>query len=245
MAIDAFASKLSPTAVAERSIWKREPEKSFRRCSSSSIHTPVTPKPSQIYATATESDIKFIASAGDLSYGNTYTSGTNTTNTVRELQHSLKESKEYTTALETKLREQTIAQQTLKQELFQLNEKYTSELARADNIGYEKSKIELELEDLTATLFEQANEMVAHEKKISQVLEKDNWRLCKELSAALGRLAEESMQLIELKDKFLKQDTNWKQLQLSYPTSPTMSRSAQVEPKNNDIETSRSRYNLL
>lgn len=241
MVNDTFVSKLSPTTVAERGIWKGGREESFRRCSSGSINTPVTPKPSQIYATTTDSDIKFIASTGDLTYGNTYSSGSNTTNTVRELQHSLKESKEYTNALETKLREQAIAQQTLKQELIQLKEKYISELVRADNISHEKSKIELELEDLTATLFEQANEMVAHEKKISRVLEEDNGRLCKELSAALGRLAEESMQLIELKDKFSMQDTDAKQLQVSHPTSPTMSRTAEVEQKNKDNDISRPR----
>jgi GDP/GTP exchange factor Sec2p len=238
---DAFASKHSPTTIAEKGIWKYEPETNLRRCSSSSIHTPVTPKPSQVHVTPNKSDIRFTDPAGDLTYGNLYTSETATTNTVRELQRSLKESKDYTISLETKLKQQTITQQTLKQELFELNEKYTSELARADNIGHEKSKIELELEDLTATLFEQANEMVAHEKRISQALETDNWRLCKDLSAALSRLAEESMQLTELKDKFSKQDTYWKQLQPPYPASPAMTCRSGLELKSNDNEISRSR----
>ncbi|KAG2174667.1 hypothetical protein INT44_006931 [Umbelopsis vinacea] len=241
---DAYASKYSPTTVAERGIWKHEPETNLRRCSSSSIHTPVTPKPSQIHVATNKSDIKFTGPAGDLTYGTLYTPETTITNTVRELQRSLKESKDYTTSLETKLEHQTSAQQTLKQELFELNIKYTSELARADNIGHEKSKIELELEDLTATLFEQANEMVAHEKRISQALEADNWRLCKDLSAALGRLAEETMQLTELKDKFSKQDTDWRQRRLPYPTSPTMSHRVEIEQKSNVNETDRSRIKI-
>jgi hypothetical protein len=241
---DTFASTHSPTTDAAKGPLKLETVSSIRHCSSGSINTPVTPKPTQVYSAniaATKSEIKLTTQVGGLKYSYPCISELPATTTVRELQQSLKEIKDYTKSLEIKLRQESVAQETLEKDFSSLKEKYISELARADNINHEKRRIELELEDLTVTLFEQANEMVAHEKKISKGLEEDNMRLRKELSDIRQRLTEESMQLMELKGKFSRQEANCKQLQSPYPAISTMISKAEIELKASDAETSRLR----
>lgn len=123
-----------------------------------------------------------------------------------------------------------------------INDKYTSVIGKMDDICQEKKNLELELEDLTVTLFEQANEMVAQQKKISQALEKDNLRLSKELSETLQRLADESMQLRELRDKLCKQDEVHKVSFMPSRSDSAAISNSSLKKMINEMEQSPSRY---
>lgn len=224
---DTCTAALSLEKVAEFGLSKCNSVSNLRRCSSSMIITPVTPKPSQTQAAIVSNnttDVKLQANARDAIFTDFQCRTCPAiTDTVRGLQQSLRESKEYTETLEAQLRREKASQETLERDLRIMNNKYTSQIGRMDDISNEKSKLELELEDLTVTLFQQANEMVAQQKKISQALEADNLRLCKELSQTLQRLEDESTQLTELRDKLCKWDEDQKLSRLSSQSSSTAS----------------------
>ncbi|KAI9312606.1 hypothetical protein BX666DRAFT_1984826 [Dichotomocladium elegans] len=76
----------------------------------------------------------------------------------------------------TQLRGQLAIQQEtirrLKMDMEALNMKYVAEIEHAAETLYEKDRVEQELEELSCRLFEQANEMVAQEKREKRMLER-------------------------------------------------------------------------
>ncbi|KAI9279861.1 hypothetical protein BY458DRAFT_553639 [Sporodiniella umbellata] len=77
-----------------------------------------------------------------------------------------------------------------------LNQKYVAEIERVGNIQHEKDCVEHELEELSRKLFEEANEMVAAEKRARHQLET-------ELKLTQEHLAAEKNQLHELRLRLL------------------------------------------
>jgi hypothetical protein len=185
----------------------------FRRSSSSTIITPITPRPSQSAMTGNE----WLGVPGSMAnrektQSNGYCKAcVEYTETVKALQQSLKQTQERCKSLEDELQTQQETKKLLQVDLHALNTKYTRDIGRLDDITNAKHKLEHELEDLTATLFQQANEMVAHQKRIAREVEADNQRLCKELSETIQRLVDESSQLTELKEKISKENDSHQQ----------------------------------
>ncbi|KAI8058941.1 uncharacterized protein B0P05DRAFT_559133 [Gilbertella persicaria] len=80
----------------------------------------------------------------------------------------------------------------LKLDLETLNQKYVAEIERVGNIQHEKDMVEHELEELSRKLFEEANSMVAVEKKA-------RWQIENELQQTKEQLLAEQAQLHELR----------------------------------------------
>ncbi|CEG65831.1 hypothetical protein RMATCC62417_02530 [Rhizopus microsporus] len=80
-----------------------------------------------------------------------------------------------------------------------LNQKYVAEIERVGNIQHEKDLVEHELEELSQRLFEEANEMVAAEKRARYQLEN-------ELRQTQEHLVAEKTQLHELRLRLLSAD---------------------------------------
>lgn len=95
---------------------------------------------------------------------------------------------------ELKLKDQQLDRLTL--DLQALNQKYVAEIERGGNIQHEKDMVEHELEELSRKLFEEANEMVAAEKRARHQLEN-------ELRLTQEHLAAEKTQLHELRLRLL------------------------------------------
>ncbi|KAG1217832.1 hypothetical protein G6F35_008816 [Rhizopus arrhizus] len=98
---------------------------------------------------------------------------------------------------ELKLKNQQLERLTL--DLQALNQKYVAEIERVGNIQHEKDLVEHELEDLSRKLFEEANEMVAVEKRARYQLEN-------ELKLTQEHLIAEKTQLHELRLRLLSTD---------------------------------------
>ncbi|KAG2172887.1 hypothetical protein INT43_000237 [Umbelopsis isabellina] len=183
----------------------------FRRSSSSAIITPITPKPSLSTMTGNE----WLGVPGyKIQNNDTCKRCDNNTEIIQTLQQSLSQTQERAKSLENELKKQQEAKKSLEADYHVLNAKYTRDIGRLDDIAREKNKLEHELEDLTVSLFQQANEMVAHQKRIARAVEADNQRLCKELSDTLQRLVDETSQLTELKEKIRIENDSYQQSQL-------------------------------
>lgn len=89
----------------------------------------------------------------------------------------------------------------LKYDMELLNDKYVDEIERVAEIQHSKDMVESELEDLSRRLFEEANGMVANEKREKHELEMVQKQLEKQLQETQERLAAEQMQLKELRQK--------------------------------------------
>lgn len=100
-----------------------------------------------------------------------------------------------------KLDDKTTIFQTLQNEMELLNEKYVDEIERVAEIQHSKDMVENELEDLSRHLFEEANTMVANEKRTKHNLEIQQKHLENQLTETRERLAAEQMQLTELKQR--------------------------------------------
>ncbi|KAF9940781.1 Guanine nucleotide exchange factor (GEF) which may activate RAB8A and RAB8B [Mortierella alpina] len=82
-----------------------------------------------------------------------------------------------------------------------LNDKYVDEIEKVAELQHAKEMVEGELEELSRTLFEEANGMVASEARARHQLELTRKHLELELKDARERLAAETLQLKELKSK--------------------------------------------
>ncbi|CAO3570892.1 unnamed protein product [Mortierella alpina] len=82
-----------------------------------------------------------------------------------------------------------------------LNDKYVDEIEKVAELQLAKEMVEGELEELSRTLFEEANGMVASEARARHQLELTRKHLELELKDAQERLAAETSQLKELKTK--------------------------------------------
>ncbi|ORZ01369.1 hypothetical protein BCR43DRAFT_486822 [Syncephalastrum racemosum] len=89
----------------------------------------------------------------------------------------------------------------LKSDMEMLNDKYVDEIERVAEIQHSKDMVESELEDLSRRLFEEANGMVANEKREKHNLEVAQKHLEKQLQETREQLAAEQMQLKELRLK--------------------------------------------
>lgn len=89
----------------------------------------------------------------------------------------------------------------LQSDMEMLNDKYVDEIERVAEIQHSKDMVENELEDLSRRLFEEANGMVANEKREKHQLEMAQRQLEKQLQETQERLAAEQMQLKELRQR--------------------------------------------
>lgn len=89
----------------------------------------------------------------------------------------------------------------LQSDMEMLNDKYVDEIERVAEIQHSKDMVENELEDLSRRLFEEANGMVANEKREKHQLEMAQRQLEKQLEETQERLAAEQMQLKELRQR--------------------------------------------
>lgn len=96
--------------------------------------------------------------------------------------------------------------QRLELDLQTLNQKYVAEIERVGNVQHEKDMVEHELEDLSRKLFEEANAMVAIEKRA-------RWQVENELRQTQEHLLAEQTQLHELRLKLTTADDETVELQ--------------------------------
>lgn len=82
----------------------------------------------------------------------------------------------------------------LQQDMQALNQKYVGEIDNVARVQYEKDLVEHELEELSSRLFEEANAMVAQERR-------EKWALEQELRLTQERLQDEQTQLGELRER--------------------------------------------
>ncbi|KAI7895054.1 uncharacterized protein EV154DRAFT_391521, partial [Mucor mucedo] len=92
--------------------------------------------------------------------------------------------------------------QELRHEIIHLNQKYIDQIDRIQIAEQAQFQVESELEDLSLRLFEQANKMVAEEKKARYVAEKKLMQMERELSTVHQELSDERAQLNELRRRF-------------------------------------------
>ncbi|CAO3632804.1 unnamed protein product [Mucor hiemalis] len=102
----------------------------------------------------------------------------------------------------TLIQKQSLEIQDLRQDLIKLNQKYIHQIDRIQIAEQAQFQVESELEDLSSKLFEEANEMVAQEKKARFLAEKRVAHLERELSGVYEALDYEREQLRELRAKF-------------------------------------------
>ncbi|KAG0185970.1 Guanine nucleotide exchange factor (GEF) which may activate RAB8A and RAB8B, partial [Apophysomyces sp. BC1034] len=103
--------------------------------------------------------------------------------------------------VENRLDEKSEEFQSLQNDMELLNDKYVDEIERVAEIQHSKDMVESELEDLSRRLFEEANGMVANEKREKYNLEIAQKHLENQLKETQERLAAEQMQLKELRLK--------------------------------------------
>jgi hypothetical protein len=134
---------------------------------------------------------------------------------IKNLQKKLKDETECIKSQSTKIEEmtkrieeleddldaKTDAFMALQNDMELLNEKYVDEIERVAEIQHSKDMVENELEDLSRRLFEEANGMVANEKREKYNLEVAQRHLENQLKETRERLHAEQMQLKELRIK--------------------------------------------
>ncbi|CAO3620063.1 unnamed protein product [Mucor hiemalis] len=101
----------------------------------------------------------------------------------------------------TELDTKTNEFQALQSDMELLNDKYVDEIERVAEIQHSKDMVESELEDLSRRLFEEANGMVANEKREKYNLEVAQKHLENQLEETRERLTAEQMQLKELRKR--------------------------------------------
>ena len=94
----------------------------------------------------------------------------------------------------------------LQQDMQALNTKYVSEIERAAETLYQKDMVEQELEELSCRLFEQANDMVAQEKRAKHALEDQLRKTQRQLLAEQNQLRE--LRLQQQQDIVLQKSTS-------------------------------------
>ncbi|CAG8522136.1 12858_t:CDS:1 [Ambispora leptoticha] len=116
------------------------------------------------------------------------------TDELNELQQLLK-------AKTDELNARTSEINDLKKAMTVLNEKYVDEIDKVAELQHSKDMVEGELEELSRSLFEQANGMVAKEAKQRHELEVQRKSLENQLQETKERLLAESSQLQELRER--------------------------------------------
>ncbi|KAI9316268.1 hypothetical protein BX666DRAFT_2155754 [Dichotomocladium elegans] len=106
--------------------------------------------------------------------------------------------------LKAELQEKNEVVERLQQDLETLNQKYVSGINRVAEVQHEKDLVEHELEELSCKLFEQANGMVAAEKR-------EKWLLSQQLQEAEEHLKAEKSQLQELRERMMKEEKQQQQ----------------------------------
>ncbi|KAI8084356.1 GDP/GTP exchange factor Sec2p-domain-containing protein [Gilbertella persicaria] len=101
----------------------------------------------------------------------------------------------------SELDDKTAQFKALQSDMELLNDKYVDEIERVAEIQHSKDMVESELEDLSRRLFEEANGMVAHEKREKHNLEIAQKHLENQLKETRDRLGAEQMQLKELRKR--------------------------------------------
>ncbi|KAI7858403.1 hypothetical protein BDC45DRAFT_307150 [Circinella umbellata] len=96
--------------------------------------------------------------------------------------------------LKAQLAAQSETIRRLKQDMQALNNKYVSEIERAAETLYQKDMVEQELEELSCQLFEQANDMVAQEKRAKHALENQLRKTQKQLLTEQSQVRELRLQ---------------------------------------------------
>ncbi|KAF9359150.1 Guanine nucleotide exchange factor (GEF) which may activate RAB8A and RAB8B [Mortierella sp. AD094] len=120
-----------------------------------------------------------------------------TTSEAAELQRLQKKVQDLESALAAKTDDHISVQR----DMTILNDKYVDEIEKVAEMQHAKEMVENELEELSRTLFEEANGMVATEARARHQLELTRKHLELELKDAQERLAAETSQLKELKTK--------------------------------------------
>ncbi|KAI8073026.1 hypothetical protein BC940DRAFT_290368 [Gongronella butleri] len=115
-------------------------------------------------------------------------------NDMRQLEAAVRD-------VEAQLSQKTEAFEALQTDMELLNDKYVDEIERVAEIQHSKDMVESELEDLSRRLFEEANGMVANEKREKYNLEVAQKHLENQLNETRDRLAAEQEQLTELRAK--------------------------------------------
>ncbi|KAI8136530.1 hypothetical protein BJV82DRAFT_487027, partial [Fennellomyces sp. T-0311] len=109
--------------------------------------------------------------------------------------------------LEKKLLSTNDQMVSLRNDMQVLNDKYVDEIDRVAEIQHAKALVENELEELSQRLFEEANGMVAVEKREKYDLQEAYRHLKEELKETKERLTAEEMQLQELRQKISTEDS--------------------------------------
>ncbi|KAI7850531.1 GDP/GTP exchange factor Sec2p-domain-containing protein [Circinella umbellata] len=107
-----------------------------------------------------------------------------------------------------------------------LNDKYVDEIERVAEIQHSKDMVENELEDLSRRLFEEANGMVANEKREKHDLEIAQKHLENKLKETQERLAAEQMQLKELRQKMEEMAQEQQIHRQSFPSNVSSTRNS-------------------
>ncbi|KAG1050198.1 hypothetical protein G6F43_007510 [Rhizopus delemar] len=94
----------------------------------------------------------------------------------------------------------------LREDLVILNQKYVQQIERSEEAEQKKAEVENEIEDLSHQLFEQANAMVAKEKKAQLLSEQKLAETQKELNKVQDELQEKRSQLKQIREKLEKKD---------------------------------------
>ncbi|KAI7903675.1 uncharacterized protein BX663DRAFT_507273 [Cokeromyces recurvatus] len=131
---------------------------------------------------------------------------------------------------------------SLEQDMVVLQKKYETEKEEAEKAQKAKRDVENELEELSQRLFEEANGMVADEKRQRHELEVQYEHLKEELRICREQMEAEELQLRELKEKMCAQSTEERVdtgSKLEQRASRDMTRLFQRQPmntNNNDID---------
>ncbi|KAG2188933.1 hypothetical protein INT44_004075 [Umbelopsis vinacea] len=123
------------------------------------------------------------------------------TESIKSQQKKIEDMTKRIEELEDDLDAKTDAFMALQNDMELLNEKYVDEIERVAEIQHSKDMVENELEDLSRRLFEEANGMVANEKREKYNLEVAQRHLENQLKETRDRLHAEQMQLKELRIK--------------------------------------------
>ncbi|KAJ2718803.1 hypothetical protein GGI07_005579 [Coemansia sp. Benny D115] len=143
------------------------------------------------------------------------------TQRINELAHEKARHVDYIADLETRVSEQARAIDRqrdvvagLKNDLSEMNDKFVDQVNMTAEIAHSRELVEAELEDLTQKLFTEANTMVAAEKKARHDAEKAAAHLRNIIGDLEVRLANETMQSQELKERIEKMSAEYDDLVL-------------------------------
>ncbi|KAI9474853.1 hypothetical protein BDB00DRAFT_860113 [Zychaea mexicana] len=124
---------------------------------------------------------------------------------------------------EQRLEHTTQQLESLRRDMQVLNDKYVDEIERVGEIQHAKALVENELEELSQRLFEEANGMVASEKREKFNLQEAYKHLQEKFDETRERLAAEEMQLKELREKMQEGEEQQRSLSINGSSDERMS----------------------